>query len=130
MPQNDSDETTTGTGTILLVDDDATVLETMLEIFNLAGYNVLTASSGAAAIQLFEQRHKVVSAVITDLTMPGMTGVELVRQLRSIEPEVPCVLISGYSGGGENDLPTNAIGFVSKPFRASQLINKVQELIN
>src|SRR6185436_2395580 len=82
--------------TILVVDDDATVLEFCCSVLSRNGYQVLRAASGQQALHLFGKGERFDMALV-DVVMPDMTGVELVKQLETLEPGVKVALTSGYS---------------------------------
>ena len=100
--------------TILTVDDDMLVSMGTVGMLEDMGHDVLEASSGAQALEIFAQRDDI-DLVITDQAMPRMTGVELARELRQRKPEIPIILATGYA-----DLPEGAAGEVTakldKPF--------------
>ena len=78
---------------ILCVDDEASGLTARRLLLSIAGYTVLTAPSGTAALRLFACNH--VDLVITDQLLPDLTGAELVSEMKRIKPEVPVVLLTG-----------------------------------
>ena len=81
---------------ILYVDDEATLVFLMTELLELLGYHVTGCTEAAQALQAFQTRPHDFHAVITDLAMPGMSGLELASALLHIRPDVPIVLASGY----------------------------------
>ncbi|WP_254919096.1 hybrid sensor histidine kinase/response regulator [Oceanicola sp. 22II-s10i] len=105
--------------TILTVDDDLLVSMGTVGMLEDMGYEVLEASSGAQALELFSGRPDV-DLVITDQAMPKMTGVELAKALRQMKPGLPVILATGYA-----ELPEGASGEVTakldKPFAESGL---------
>jgi PAS domain S-box-containing protein len=86
-----------GSGRILAVDDDATILELEQQIFEELGYEVVTRSSSVEALELFKLQPDQFDLVFTDHTMPQMTGLDLAREIFRINSGVPIVLCSGYS---------------------------------
>jgi len=102
--------------TILLVDDDALAAMGTADLIEDLGHTVITAQSGAQALEVIAARPDV-DLVITDQSMPGMTGVELAAALRERRPELPVVLASGYGALPEGaDLPT-----LPKPYSQEML---------
>jgi len=81
---------------LLLVDDDAVILETVAEVLTDAGYQVDVASDGQQAAAMFAERPEAYHAVITDVVMPVMGGVEAARLMRRVRPDIPIVLVTGY----------------------------------
>jgi CheY-like chemotaxis protein len=111
---------------VLCVDDEVLGLEIRRVVFERAGYTVLTASDGRAAIQLF--RDNPVDAVVLDYAMPGMDGAQVARALRQIRPDVPILLLSAYlSLPEEVNQWINLL--VNKGDGAPTLLRKVEELL-
>jgi signal transduction histidine kinase len=86
-----------GKGKILLIDDEENVLKSVRKVLNTLGYEVVTGKSGFEAIDVFSKIPDRFDLVITDLTMPGMTGTELAGKLITIRPDIPVILCTGYS---------------------------------
>ena len=84
-------------GKLLVVDDDPGVLEVTSETLARAGFDVLRAADGAAALAIFRQHADEIRAVLLDLNMPGASGEDTFDAIRGIRPDVKIVLISGYS---------------------------------
>lgn len=119
------------TETILVVDDELTVLSLVQLMLARDGYGVLVASSGAEALRLFEVWPDIhVDLVLLDLMMPEMNGVELAARLRALRPELPVLHFSGYSDH-EPLLPTlDKAPFIAKPFTPIQLTKKIREILD
>lgn len=115
-----------GRATVLLVDDEELVREGTAEMLRDVGYQLLTAASGGEALSLLRGDNGI-DLIISDYLMPGMNGVDLIERARSIAPDVPALLITGYSniasGPGAN-LPR-----LAKPFRQVDLAARVAELL-
>jgi len=86
-----------GAGTIVVVDDQAVVLEFCRVTLERAGFTVFTASSGDQALSLFEPNRSPIDLALIDIVMPGMSGIELAKRLERLNTEVRIVLMSGYS---------------------------------
>jgi CheY-like chemotaxis protein len=121
----------TGSGTILVVDDEETVRKTAHHTLERYGYEVVTANDGAEALELFRPRPKEFALVLLDLTMPVMSGEETLRQLRLADSSVRVLLTSGY-----NEVEavgrfsgTGLAGFIQKPYTAAALAEKVQQVL-
>ena len=82
---------------ILLVDDEPLVVETASRILGRLGYDVTAAASGSAAWDIFTKAPHGFDLVITDQTMPGITGIDLARKLRGARRDLPIILVTGYS---------------------------------
>lgn len=110
-------------GEILLVDDEAMILSSIRRVLQHGGYHVTAVRDGMEALELFRDRPDEFELVITDLTMPKMTGVELARKLVKIRPGVPIILSTGYSDV-INEKETKSIGIrelLHKPSSAREL---------
>jgi two-component system cell cycle sensor histidine kinase/response regulator CckA len=121
----------TPSGTILVVDDDDGVRQMTTVLLDRAGFAVLSERDGAEAIETFRRNSKVISGVVLDSTMPGLSGTEVFDAIRKIDPEVPILLVSGYSleRSSEELLERGVTGFLAKPFGAKQLLNELRQLI-
>lgn len=121
---------TVGTGAcILVVDDDEGVRENLAELFEVVGYNVMTAGSAPEAIQKLSQRE--VDLLLTDYRMPGPNGVELIESARRVKPRLKAILMTAFG-----DLFTEiesvrrgAVGYVSKPFEADEITSLVARIL-
>ncbi|MCX5759602.1 MAG: response regulator, partial [Candidatus Hydrogenedentes bacterium] len=121
-----------GTGLILVVDDEVIVRELASEALQSAGFDVRTARDGAEAVALFRQYAKDVRAVILDLTMPNMDGLEAFSELRRIRANVPVVLSSGYNEQDATERFTGKglAGFLHKPYRVDDLLDIVCRILH
>ncbi|MCX6556101.1 MAG: ATP-binding protein, partial [Candidatus Aminicenantes bacterium] len=90
-----------GTETVLLVEDEKTVLDVSKEMLEALQYKVYTADSGQEAIAVYTEKKGTINLVILDMVMPGLSGSETFDRLRMINPEVKVLLSSGYSLNGE-----------------------------
>jgi PAS domain S-box-containing protein len=112
-----------GSGTILVVDDEPSILEVASGLLRAMGFKVLTASDGQEALVIFQQHLAEIRAVLLDLTMPRLDGVETFRELRKLQPTCRVVLTSGYN---QEEALHKFVGkglaaFVQKPFQRTEL---------
>jgi len=116
-------------GVILVVDDDDPVRVMLARLLRTQGYTVLQASQAGEARKIIEAQQP--DLVISDIVMPGESGIELRRHLAKSWPDLPVILISGYSAEGpaEFSARTPNTYFVQKPFAADQLLGLVQETL-
>jgi signal transduction histidine kinase len=121
----------TGNGTILLIDDEKMIIDVGQELLQELGYDVLTASSGQDAIEIYRAKSAEIDLVIMDLIMPGMSGGETFDRLKKINSHVKVLLSSGYSINGQaaKILERGCDGFIQKPFNLNQLSEKIQGII-
>jgi two-component system, cell cycle sensor histidine kinase and response regulator CckA len=118
----------TGHGTVLVVEDQAPVRDLARMILERSGLTVLTAEDGRQAVAVFTKHLDEVHAVLLDLSMPGMDGVEVLQYMTGLAPEVRVVLCSGY-----NEQDVNArlhglrpAGFLRKPYHPAELIERLR----
>jgi CheY-like chemotaxis protein len=116
---------------LLLVDDEQTVLAVAGDMLSRLGYTVLPASGGEEALRVFAAHRGRINAVMLDLVMPGLSGVEVFERLRRLDPQLKVVLASGYSSEGEADrlLAQGAAAFLQKPFTIQQLAEVLTGLL-
>jgi two-component system cell cycle sensor histidine kinase/response regulator CckA len=118
----------TGTGRVLLVEDEEVVRNFAARALKRQGYKVLEASSGVEALEVMEKNKGKIDIVVSDVVMPEMDGPTLLKELRKKNPELKIIFVSGYP----NDAFKSSIGdeefaFLPKPFSLPQLAAKVKE---
>jgi CheY-like chemotaxis protein len=115
--------------TVLVVDDHAHAREVISRLLEAEGYAVVIASNGAEAIQALERNEKI-GAVVTDVSMPDMTGVELTYYVRDHYPSLPIAIVSGDIGELERSVVARAgVPFLKKPVHAEALYAAIREAI-
>jgi CheY-like chemotaxis protein len=120
-----------GSETILVVEDDPHLRELTVSILLDAGYRVIAAGNAEAALDMVKASKPEIQLIVTDVIMPGKTGVELVALARAIHPNLRSLFVSGYTGdlvalrGGL--VPETA--FLEKPFTRSSLLKKVRSAL-
>jgi two-component system cell cycle sensor histidine kinase/response regulator CckA len=115
-----------GSGRVLLVEDDAAVREGVRRILHGAGYDIIEASDGSAAIDALSTRDGEVDLLLSDIAMPLLDGRELARVVRSQWPELPVILMSGFADPDvlERDVP--GVTLLQKPLEAGTLVAAVR----
>jgi len=123
---------TPGSGVVLLVDDEAMVLEAGSRMLAKLGFTILRAGGGQEAIDIFGQKAAEIDLVILDIVMPGIGGEEVYRRIKQIRPDVKVLVSSGYdcSGRMPEILREDGNGFIQKPYSLSELSRKLQEVLN
>jgi len=117
--------------TILVVDDEDIVRALVTRALREAGYQVVQAQHGAAALALLEGQCETIHLVISDLVMPGVGGREVARWVAAHCPKLPVLFISGYPRSylEAHDLYDDATPLLRKPFLPSRLLEAVRELL-
>ncbi len=113
---------------ILVVDDEAPIRETTKTVLESHGYRVLAASGGEDAIRIYIENNSAARLLLTDVMMPGMGGVELVRTLRILDPQIPVIATSGL-GSEHKAKEFAALGvslFLTKPYPAAVLLQTIE----
>jgi len=118
--------------TILVVDDDASVLVLIQAILTAAGYRVLLATESEGAIRLASQKHLHIDMAMLDVHIPGVEGTALADQILALRPEVPVLWISGFVDDEfiRIKLLDGYAGFLPKPLRRNDLIAAVQQILS
>jgi len=128
--QKEEIPTLRGSKTVLVAEDEEAVRELTCEFLKSAGYEVLPASNGAEALALAEVSKRHIHALVTDLVMPRMRGPELALRLKTLQPQVKVIYVSGYLDyqRSENEFLEDAL-FIQKPFTRSSLVARMAELL-
>jgi CheY-like chemotaxis protein len=116
---------------VLLVDDEDMVRSVARLMLQRLGFQVLTATDGREAVDVFRARHSDIDAVVLDMTMPNMDGNEALAELRKIEPRIRVLLTSGFTAEDvASDLTRNgSTSFLQKPFNSAMLSEKLRVLL-
>ena len=118
--------------TILLVDDDEFILDSVEFMLGLCGHQVTTAQDGRSALAFLDQRSagQAVDLIVLDLNMPGMTGAETLGRILTLRPGQRVLLASGYHDGEIAELLVDrpTVGFIQKPFSMDEVQAKILEL--
>lgn len=114
---------------ILVVDDDAVIREGLRRILIGEGYEVETAGNGRAALDRLDQEQ--FKLLVTDLKMPGMSGLEVLQAIRTCQPELPVVLITGYAAidNAVEAMKHGATDYLAKPFSNEEIVEKVKHAL-
>jgi signal transduction histidine kinase len=119
-----------GSGTILVVDDEDSVLRMAESVLDEAGYDVLSATNGREALNIYEEKSGHIDAVVLDMTMPVMGGEETMEHLAERWPGATIIATSGYDvEEAERRLGARPAGFLQKPYTAAQLTSKIAEVV-
>ncbi|MCB8982317.1 MAG: response regulator [Ardenticatenaceae bacterium] len=116
----------------MVVENEVFVLEALEDILGSAGLVSIGARSGKDGVTIFQKHHQNIDLVILDLHLPGMNGVEVLKSLREIKPDIKVIISSGYD---ERDIirqlgdqPPATI--LKKPYNAQTLLDRVEDELN
>lgn len=118
-----------GVTEILVIDDDEFMLSTTCSLLSSAGFDTIPTADGPQGIELFQ--HRKPAAVILDLGLPSMDGLQVLKQIRQIDPEAKVIVITGYpsDAAAKAARAMGAAGFIPKPFTRNDLIEKIETVL-
>lgn len=121
-----------GTETILIVDDEASILNLTKTMLSRMGYKILTATTGEDALSIFSENYQSIDIVLLDLEMPGMGGKMTLTHLVDFDPNVKVIVASGYSEEKSimENIYTGAKGYVIKPFTSSEVSKVIRNVLD
>ncbi|MDD5763431.1 MAG: response regulator, partial [bacterium] len=125
-------ETLRGSETILLVEDENLVREMVRQILVEYGYDVLFAACGNDAIDAHSRHRERIPLVLTDVGLPDINGIELAKRLKSMQPDMKVLFMSGYTSSStiEDGILESGAAFIQKPFSVVSLASKVREVLD
>lgn len=119
---------------ILIVDDDAIVVQSCVRILEAEAIETLVASTVEAGEKMLREQTPAhpFSLILTDVKMPGQDGFEMIRRARTIQPDIPILMMTGYLTNKtmEKGRRFGADNYIAKPFTPDELIDAVQQTIN
>jgi DNA-binding response OmpR family regulator len=115
---------------ILLVDDEEEFTSTLAERLQLRGFEATTASDGASGINLIMAQPFDIA--VLDLMMPGLNGLEALKQIKAIRPDLPVILLTGHGSTkeGMEGMRLGAADYLMKPLDIKDLLSKITQIIN
>ncbi len=121
-----------GSGTVLIIDDEALIRNTAQKILEECGYKVLTAENGIDGLQLFTTPGIHIDGVLLDMAMPHMSGRDVFIKMKEIDPTVPVILASGFKQDDrvQEVLSLGVKDFIQKPYTMYELSKKIKEIID
>jgi len=117
-------------GQILVVDDEPLMCRSLSEVIRRAGYEVFTANNGYEALEFIQQES--ISVIITDMNMPKMDGIEVLRQAKVIVPNVAVIMVTGYAtvDSAVEAMKYGALDYITKPFSPSRINALIEKAIS
>ena len=121
-----------GTETILIVDDQETVWDFLIEALQKLGYSVLLAENGLDAVEIYENNPGQIDLVLLDMIMPHQGGHTTFYKLKELDPDVCVLLSSGFVSHDEVDdlLANGAAGFLPKPHRIATMATEIRRILD
>ncbi|MDA8430677.1 MAG: sigma-54 dependent transcriptional regulator [Geobacteraceae bacterium] len=115
---------------LLIVDDEAVIRDGLKRVLEGENFAVETCSSGYSALEIMQQRE--FDLIITDLKMPGMSGIEVLKSVRTLQPDIPVILITGYASvdTAVEAMKNGAADYITKPFAPALLMEKVRNALS
>jgi len=125
-------DTVKGTETILLVDDEETIIDVNKDFLELLGYSVMVARSGREAIEIYKAKAETIDLVILDMIMPDIGGAETFEFLKMVNPDIKAILSTGYSIDGQaaGIMNSGCKAFIQKPFNIQILSRKIRDVLD
>jgi CheY-like chemotaxis protein len=116
---------------IMLVEDEAEVLQIGKQMLESLGYRVVAASNGNEALALYERQRNEIALVITDMVMPEMSGMELLRKLKAKNPVIKAIMLTGYpmEDNMESLCANGFVGRLQKPVNIARMAQAVSQAI-
>jgi len=117
---------------ILLVDDESVDLYVMQRSLEKADYRVFPAENAEQALAELLAHASEIDMLVTDISLPGKTGLELARDCLRVRPELKILFVSGWTGAEFLDyvgIPRSDVHFLPKPFRSSKLVSRVRQVL-
>jgi PAS domain S-box-containing protein len=121
-----------GTETLLVADDDASILELTVKVLEQFGYTVITAIDGLDVVNKFSENREKIALVILDVMMPKMNGKEAYDEIRKISPDMKAIFVSGYTADIIHSRGTldESLEYIAKPLKFTKLMQKVREVLD
>jgi two-component system cell cycle sensor histidine kinase/response regulator CckA len=121
-----------GSETILVVEDDVQVRGVTVRALEGKGYRVIPAASGEEALAIAQKPGERFDMVVTDVVMPGMSGREVVDELRRSRPDIPALFVSGYTQDAiaQRGVLDSGLEFLAKPFTPATLLGRVRAMLD
>ena len=120
-----------GHGRILFVDDEQELVEIGKQMLERLGYEMVARTDPAEALEIFREKPERFDLVITDLTMPNMTGIQLARELKQIRPDIPVILCTGFSEKKDSEKAEASCvsELVMKPVVKKEMAERIRKVL-
>lgn len=117
--------------TVLIVDDDEIIQNLLQKTFEREGYRTIVSSNGVEALSEIEKENNNIKLVVSDIEMPQMNGMELLKNIKESYPKIPVLMISGKrdKNNKQDILEAGADGFITKPFKNTEVLISIKSVI-
>jgi PAS domain S-box-containing protein len=121
-----------GSEKVMLVDDERSLRDIGKNVLQIYGYQVVTASSGEEALDVFQNQGDGIDLIVMDLGMPGMGGHKALKHILSMDPQAKVIIASGYSADSlvTETIESGAAGYIAKPFRKKDLLKTIRQVLD
>ncbi len=126
------EESAGGTETVLIVDDEKVILNSLGKLLRVKGYEVITALGGREAVDIYTERGGEIDLVLLDLIMPEMDGRDVLRAIQELDPDVKVILVTGYVAGNDVEklMSEGVRGLLRKPYELEQLLVEIHRVVD
>jgi DNA-binding NtrC family response regulator len=128
----ESDQSADKRETILVVDDEQMVLDVVCSILSDSGYNIIKATSPEDVMEIIKTTPEKIDAILSDIVMPGMSGTEMIAQVKDSLPSAEIVFMSGQMNYSlvEPEVLADKVLFIRKPFMPKELLDKMRTALD
>jgi CheY-like chemotaxis protein len=118
--------------TLLVVEDEAMLLELLKAIFEEEGYQVVTAKDGQEAVEVFRARRDTFALVLTDMGLPKLGGWEVFQKIREMDPKIKVILASGFVDASVRDdmMSQGAADVLQKPYVPQKILDRIRKVLD
>ncbi len=125
VPAQSEGDVPSGVETVMIVDDEPQIRTSMERLLRMSGYQILLASDGLEALEIYQRHKEEIGLVILDISMPRMSGREALVEFRRLDPAVKVLVFSGYTPDAE-DSYDQVMGVVDKPPNPEKILGQVR----
>ena len=119
-----------GNETVLVVDDIESVRSLLNNVLRVFGYNVICAEDGMDGLEKFRENKDKINLMLLDIVMPGLNGIELLKEINKTEPNIKALFMSGYNEIFDCDNLQGKIKCISKPFAIETLLKEIRYVLD
>ena len=128
--QLEADPVLNGNETVLVVDDIEFVRSFLNDALPMFGYSVICAEDGMDGLNKFKENKDKIHVMLLDIVMPKMTGIELFKRIKKLEPNIKVLFMSGYNDIFDRNIHQDKIECISKPFKIETLLKEMRGVLD